>query len=119
MSDSVQRAVRSGERPIGGYARPKGKPSSLAFVVVIITGFMGGGIAIIVQSWWLFWLSVGVILLGLPGSWLVRVMREAAVTEEQLDDSPRPRHLLHDAEASGITRLPARPTSADSESLLI
>jgi hypothetical protein len=82
MSDSVP----GGELSLGRYARPKGKPSSLAFVAVIIAGFMGGGIAIIVQSWWLFWLSVAVILLGLPASWLVRVIRETAVAEEQLVD---------------------------------
>ena len=88
MNDSVPRAVRRGERPLGGHPHPQGKFSSSVLVAAIITAFMGGGIAIIVQSGWLLWLSVGVVLLGMPASWLVRVMRETAVAQKQPDARP-------------------------------
>jgi hypothetical protein len=88
MNDSVQRVVRGGERPLGGNAHPHGKPSSWIFVAVIIAAFMAGGIAIIVQSWWLFWLSVGTVLLGMPAASLVRIMDDPAVAEGLPDDRP-------------------------------
>jgi hypothetical protein len=82
MNDSVRREVRSGER------HPNGKHSSWMPVTVIIAAFMGGGIGIIVQSWWLFWLSVGLILLGMPASWLVRSVSHTVVAEDLPDDEP-------------------------------
>jgi hypothetical protein len=79
MTNSVQRALRDAERPLDEYARPHGKPSSWVFIAVIITAFMTGGIAIIVQSWVLFWLSAGVVLVGMPAGWIVRLADDPGV----------------------------------------
>jgi hypothetical protein len=79
MTDSVQRALRDVERPLDEHARPHGKPSSWAFIAVIVTAFMTGGIAIIVQSWPLFWLSVGVVLVGMPAAWIARIADDPGV----------------------------------------
>lgn len=88
MNDSAQREVHSGTRFLGGKAYPNGKPSSWVLVAAVIAAFMSGGIGIILQSWWLFWLSVAVILLGMPASWLVGIMAGSVASEIAPENGP-------------------------------
>lgn len=42
-----------------------GRPTSWAAVTIIVIGFIVGGIALCVgPKWWLFWLGVGIVVLG-------------------------------------------------------
>lgn len=42
-----------------------GRPSSWVAVSIIIAGFVVGGIALPVgPTWWLFWLGVGIVVVG-------------------------------------------------------
>jgi hypothetical protein len=68
MSDSVNITSRSGRQ-----LHRHGMPWILGPVIV---AFMAGGGAIASDNWWLFWLSVGVILVSAPANWVIRVVEE-------------------------------------------
>jgi hypothetical protein len=70
MSASVQGPPRGVERPVGEDAYQHANPRSWVLAAVM-AAFMAAGIAIIVQLWWLFWLSAAVILLSVPACGLI------------------------------------------------
>jgi hypothetical protein len=54
----------SGPRP-GYYEAFHGRPVSWAAVSIIMVGFVVGGLALIFgPTWWLFWVAVGVVVVG-------------------------------------------------------
>ena len=63
-------------RPVSERGRPHGKISSWLLVTAVITAFTAGGIALIVQSWWLFWLCAAVVVLSIPLGRAVRIMED-------------------------------------------
>jgi MFS family permease len=67
MSNSVRIRSRSAGRSLD----ERGKPSAWIVVAGLIPAFLAGGIALIVQNWWLFWLSAAVVVLSLPASWII------------------------------------------------
>jgi hypothetical protein len=77
MNETVPKP-RSAEYPLGGQAHRNGNPSSWVVVAFVIVGFMAGGIAVIEQMWWLFWLSTGVILISVPVGGIVGRFRRPA-----------------------------------------
>jgi hypothetical protein len=42
-----------------------GRPVSWVAVSLILLGFLAGGLALVFGVWWLFWVSLGVAVLGL------------------------------------------------------
>lgn len=44
--------------------RSRGRPVSWLSVVLMLTGFAAGGIALTLSNWWLFWTGGGVVLVG-------------------------------------------------------
>jgi hypothetical protein len=70
MSAPVQGSPRGIERPVGADACQHANPRSWVLAAVIVA-FMAAGIAIIVQMWWLFWLSAAIILLSGPACGLM------------------------------------------------
>ena len=54
----------SGPRP--GYYEPfHGRPVSWVAVSIIMVGFVVGGLALIFgPTWWLFWVGIGVVVVG-------------------------------------------------------
>jgi hypothetical protein len=60
--------------PAGG--NPHGKPTSWALVAVIIAAFSGGGAALILHTWWLFWTCAGVVLLTIPVGKMIGIMND-------------------------------------------
>jgi hypothetical protein len=51
-------------RPQGGPSH-HGRPTSWAAVAIIVTGFIVGGIAVVIgPAWWLFWTGVGIVVIG-------------------------------------------------------
>jgi hypothetical protein len=70
MSASVQGPPRGVARPVGEDAYQHGNPRSWVLAAVI-AAFMAAGIAIIVQLWWLFWLSAAVVVLSVPARGLI------------------------------------------------
>jgi hypothetical protein len=79
MNETVTRP-RSTQYSRGGQAHRNGNPSSWVVVGCVIVGFMTGGIAVIEQMWWLFWLSAGVLLISVPAGGIVgRLLRPAHV----------------------------------------
>ena len=42
----------------------RGRPVSWVAVVIILAGFTLGGIALVAGTWWLFWVAVGVVVVG-------------------------------------------------------
>jgi hypothetical protein len=42
-----------------------GRPVSWVAVSMILVGFLAGGLALVFAIWWLFWLALGVAVLGL------------------------------------------------------
>jgi hypothetical protein len=57
---------------------PRRNPQSW-ILVPVITAFMAGGIAMIVQMWWLFWVCTSVIFLSLPAGRLITAVRRTTV----------------------------------------
>lgn len=60
--------------PEGGH--PHGKPSSWVLVAVVTAAFIAGGVAIVAQAWWLFWTSVGIVVLAFPAGWAAGIMSD-------------------------------------------
>ena len=46
--------------------------------LVIIAGFVAGGIALIIWNWPLFWVSVGVVVAGCVIGWAVNIMDDVS-----------------------------------------
>ncbi|MGH3097843.1 MAG: HGxxPAAW family protein [Streptosporangiales bacterium] len=42
----------------------RGRPSSWVAVGIILAGFVLGGVALIVSQWWMFWVGVGIAVVG-------------------------------------------------------
>jgi hypothetical protein len=63
-------------RHIGEGGSPHGKPSSWVLVAVIIAAFAGGGLALIIQSWTLFFVCVGIVGLSIPAGKLIGIMND-------------------------------------------
>lgn len=42
----------------------RGRPGSWVAVLIILAGFVIGGIALILGLWWLFWVAVGIAVVG-------------------------------------------------------
>ena len=58
-----------GQAALTGYVSADeafhGRPTSWVATVVIVIGFIVGGIALCVgPAWWLFWTGVGIVVLG-------------------------------------------------------
>ena len=49
-------------------------PAAWTAVVIVTTGFLVGGLAVVWAKPWLFWASVGVIALGGLVGWIMRAM---------------------------------------------
>jgi MFS family permease len=54
--------------------RAHGKPSSWVLVGAVAAAFIAGGVALIIQSWWLFWMAVGVVVLAVPAGKAIHIM---------------------------------------------
>lgn len=61
-------------RPVSEHGRPHGRLSSWLLIVVVIAAFACGGIAMITHIWWLFWVSLAVVLLSIPAGRAIRIM---------------------------------------------
>lgn len=42
----------------------RGRPGSWVAVLIIVAGFVLGGVALIVSQWWMFWVGAGVVVVG-------------------------------------------------------
>jgi hypothetical protein len=80
MIGSPQDPPGTASRPRGWLGR-RGKLSSGVLVAVIIAAFMAGGIAMMVQEWWLFWLSAGAVIASAAG-WLIKGTGGTAAGQE-------------------------------------
>jgi hypothetical protein len=60
--------------PEGGH--PHGRLSSWVVVAVVVAAFTAGGIALVVQSWWLFWTSAGIVVLCIPAGKIAGIMND-------------------------------------------
>lgn len=49
-------------------------PAAWAAVIVATLGFLVGAYAVVVSSIWLFWVSVGIVLLGGIVGWTLKAM---------------------------------------------
>jgi hypothetical protein len=88
MSDPLHDPPRSAERPLSRHVRRHGKPSSRVLAAVIIAAFITGGIAIVAQSWWLFWLGSGVVLVSPVAGWIIQMMDDTVVDAGSPDEVP-------------------------------
>jgi hypothetical protein len=51
--------------PSYGHEHYSGRPASWVAVVIIVAGFIVGGISLPVGPvWWLFWTGVGIVVIG-------------------------------------------------------
>ena len=65
------------EQPIGGCSHRYGKPASALLVTVIIVAFVGGAFAVLDEAWPLFWVGLAVLVLSVPASRLIGLVRDA------------------------------------------
>jgi hypothetical protein len=65
------------QRAIGGHSERHGRVSSWVLVFMVIAAFCVGGVAIIEQLWWLFWVCVGVVVGAVPAGKFVGIMDDA------------------------------------------
>ncbi len=68
-----------GERPIGGHEHLHGRPVSWVLVGVLIVAFIAGGLAIVNQLWWLFWVCLGVTILSVPAGKVIGIMNDTVI----------------------------------------
>jgi hypothetical protein len=55
---------------------PHGKLSSWVVVAMVIAAFTAGGVALVVQSWWLFWTCAGIVVLCIPAGKVAGIMND-------------------------------------------
>lgn len=94
--------------------RYRGRPVSWVAVIIILAGFTLGGIALIVGRWWLFWVAVGVVVVG--GILAVAIDIFADVELDHLhgdDGEPHISPIRHEV-AGGSSEL--EPSEATTES---
>ena len=68
-----------GERPIGGHEHLHGRPVSWVLVGVLIVAFIAGGLAIVNQLWWLFWVCLGATILSVPAGKVIGIMNDTVI----------------------------------------
>ncbi|MQA77104.1 MAG: hypothetical protein GEV10_01245 [Streptosporangiales bacterium] len=56
--------MRASEAKMADGERNRGRAVSWIAVVIILAGFTLGGVALILGNWLLFWISVGVVVVG-------------------------------------------------------
>lgn len=66
------------QEPIGGCSHRSGKPASVLLVAVIVVAFVGGAFAVLDEAWPLFWVGLAVLVLSVPASRLIGLVRDAA-----------------------------------------
>lgn len=77
----------------GGSAH--GRPGSWLLVAVVLAAFAAGGVALIAQLWWLFWVCVGVVVLSAPVGRLVGIMNDTVQWVVPLDRRYQPQgHIM-------------------------
>lgn len=77
------------------HGQAHGRLRSWLLVAVILAAFIVGGIALIAQTWWLFWVCVGVVVLGVPAGRLVGLMNDTVEWVVPLERSYQPQgHIL-------------------------
>ncbi|PRY02592.1 hypothetical protein [Allonocardiopsis opalescens] len=73
-------ATGSGEQPrphmIGPSGSPHGSLRSWLLVAVVIAAFVAGGIALIINAWWLFWTAAAIVVLSVPAGKLIGIMED-------------------------------------------
>jgi hypothetical protein len=65
------------QQPIGGCSHRYGKPASALLVAVIVVAFVGGAFAVLDEAWPLFWVGLAVLVLSVPASRLIGLVRDA------------------------------------------
>ena len=65
------------QEPIGGCSHRYGKPASVLLVAVIVVAFVGGAFAVLDEAWPLFWVGLAVLVLSVPASRLIGLVRDA------------------------------------------
>jgi hypothetical protein len=56
---------------------PRGRPISWAVVILVILGFIVGGLALVLSTiWWLFWTAVAVVVLAIIVGWATGIMED-------------------------------------------
>jgi hypothetical protein len=60
--------------PLSSRGRAHGKLSSWLLVIAVLVAFTGGGIAMIMQSWVLFWVCAAVVIVSVPMGRVIRIM---------------------------------------------
>lgn len=97
--------------------RYRGRPVSWVAVVIILAGFTLGGIALILGQWWLFWVAVGIVVVG--GILAVAIDIFADVELDHIhgeDGEPHISPIRHEVAGGGDGQLePAEATTGDME----
>lgn len=77
------------------HGQAHGRLRSWLLVGLILAAFVVGGIALIAQTWWLFWVCVGVVVLSVPAGKLVGLMDDTVQWVVPLERSYQPQgHIL-------------------------
>lgn len=67
-------AERVEHRFVPERGRSHGKPGSWVLVGVVTGAFTVGGAALVIGSWWLFWVAVGIVVLAIPAGKAIHIM---------------------------------------------
>jgi hypothetical protein len=78
------------ETPIGDHPYHHGRPRSWILVAVIIAAFCVGGVAVIEQLWWLFWLCTAIVVLSVPAGKIIGIMDDTV----RIEEAPRVRAAI-------------------------
>jgi hypothetical protein len=62
------------QETIAGYSERHGRISSWVLVAVVVAAFCAGGAAIIAHLWWLFWASLGIVVVAVPVGKIIGIM---------------------------------------------
>jgi len=77
----------------GGQAH--GRPRSWLLVAVVLAAFVAGGVALIAQLWWLFWVCAAAVVLSPAAGRLIGIMNDTVAWVVPLERPYQPQgHIL-------------------------
>lgn len=101
-------------RPVATYGHPRGRPSSWLLVTVVIGAVIGGGVALILGMWWLFFAMAGVFVVCVPAGAAAGIMNDTVAWTTPLPGRYRPpRGTVVGSSRPNQERRVRRPSESD------
>lgn len=84
-------------RPISDRGNPHGRVSSWIFVGTVIATFALGGLAIILNAWWLLAICMTMLVLAIPAGRMIHIMSDTVGWSGATPPHIQRGHIVHEA----------------------